>query len=142
MIVTVSYSPPTSHLYPFRKRVEIFGALYAGGFGFWMMMTLMANQQSPVAWVTRSHGYEMAIAQFLIIGAAVHALGIQINGKWRGSPMLRAIGMSACASVFALFGAYGGGTSATYTYGWVTIFLLAGVWSAGSDFYEVRKNGR
>ena len=123
-------------LYPFRKRVEMFGALYAGGFGMFIWLSLAVNGHSPINWIEVGGVRHIWIGEALALAAFVHALGIRINGQWRYSPALRLVGMTIHLGIFAGLALSGWGSSAFYTYAWISAALLTGVWSSARDLYR------
>ena len=125
---------PPRFLYPFRKRIEMYGALYAGGFGMFIWAALACGDQSPIYWMDSGEVRHIWIGETLTLAAFLHALGIRINGHWRFSPLLRFFGMTCHLAIFGWIAASGWGTSAFYTYTWVSAALLTGVWSSARDF--------
>ena len=120
-------------LYPRQRQIELLSALYAGGFGLYCEALTTAGARSPVYWVSDSIAVQHALAVVLLLAALVHALGIKINGSWRGSPVLRAIAMAAHTAVFAWLFSAAPGSSATYSYAWVMVFMAAGTINAARD---------
>jgi hypothetical protein len=123
----------TRFLYPRQRQIEILSALYAGGFGLYCEAITTAGARSPIYWVSESIAVQHALAVVLLFAALVHALGIRINGAWRGSPVLRTLAMAAHTAVFAGFFAAAPGSSATYSYAWVMAFAAAGTINAARD---------
>lgn len=120
-------------LYPFRRRIETIAALYAAGFGLLVWIYIQSDITSPLSWLNVSAQAQVCIAYALVLAALLHALGIKINGSWRWSPLLRFIGMSVHAFIIMWMSYKGGGTSASYTYSWISILLLYGSYSAIRD---------
>lgn len=120
-------------LYPRQRQIEIMAALYAGGFGLYCEAVTTAGARSPIYWVSESGAIQHALAGVLIFAALIHALGIRINGSWRGSPALRTLAMAAHTAVFGAFFAAAPGSSATYSYAWVMVFMAAGTINAARD---------
>jgi hypothetical protein len=121
------------YLYPRRRQVELISALYALGFGLYVATAALANHSPPIAWLGYSTQAQLGIAQAMCIAAFIHALGIRINGHWRWSPVLRVIGMTTHVCVMGLLTYRGFGTSAGYTYTWITAAMAYGVFSAMRD---------
>jgi hypothetical protein len=121
-----------SYLYPFRKRVEIFAALYAGGFGMFILICNLLG--SPIYWLDEVN--QQSLAHFMILASLIHSTGVSVNGSWRFSPALRVLGLSMHSTVIALFVYEGNFSSASYTYGWILMALLYGVLSAIRDLYR------
>lgn len=120
-------------LYPRQRQIEIMAALYAGGFGMYCEAVTTAGARSPIYWVSDSLAVQHALAVVLLFAALIHALGIRINGSWRGSPALRTLAMAAHTAVFGAFFAAAPGSSATYSYAWVMVFMAAGTINAARD---------
>lgn len=120
-------------LYPRQRQIEILAALYAGGFGLYCEAVTTAGARSPVYWVSENPAVQHGVALALLIAALVHALGIRINGSWRGSPVLRALAMASHTAVFAGLFSAAPGSSATYSYAWVMVFMAAGTINAARD---------
>jgi hypothetical protein len=126
-------SPAQRFLYPRQRQIEILSALYAGGFGIYCEAITTAGFRSPIYWVSERTEVQHALAVVLLFAALAHALGIRINGAWRGSPVLRALAMAVHTGVFATFFAAAPGSSATYSYAWVMAFAAAGTINAARD---------
>lgn len=124
---------PQRFLYPRQRQIEILSALYAGGFGLYCEAITTAGRRSPIYWVSDSVAVQHALALALLIAAVVHALGIRINGAWRGSPALRTLAMASHTAVFAILFSAAPGSSATYSYAWVMAFAAAGTINAARD---------
>ncbi len=120
------------YLYPFRKRVEILSALYAGGFGFYILFMDAFGFSSPIGWLPEI--YQALLAHFMILASFTHAVGVSVNGRWAYSPVLRVLGLSMHAGVMATFIMNSNFSSAGYTYTWIFCALLYGVISAMKDF--------
>lgn len=120
-------------LYPRQRQIEVLSALYAGGFGLYCEALTTAGYRSPVYWVSDSLAVQHGVAMALLVAALVHALGIRINGSWRGSPALRALAMASHTAIFAVMFAAASGSSATYSYAWVMVFMAAGTINAARD---------
>lgn len=123
----------TRYLYPHRKRMEICSAVFAAGFGVHLWAAAIHGE--PLAWAGVHNGQALMFGQAVTIASFVHALGVNINGKWRWSPVLRLIGMSAHAVMFAWLATRGIGQSAAYTYGCISLSLAYGAKSAWVDAY-------
>lgn len=121
------------YLYPFRRRVEIMAALYAGGFGVWVWALSLTEETRPIQWLGLSHDGQLMLAQALTIAALIHALGIRINGHWQWSPALRLIGMGIHACIFAWIASKGAWSSAAYTYSWISAAMVYGAFSSARD---------
>lgn len=121
------------YLYPFRRRVEILAALYAGGFGMYVWTSSLTGHAAPIAWLGVSPSGQLMLAQIVTICALIHALGIRINGHWQYSPALRLVGMGVHAFVFVWLAVAGGGTSASYTYSWISAAMIYGAFSSARD---------
>jgi hypothetical protein len=120
-------------LYPRQRQIELFSALYAGGFGLYCEAVTTAGERSPIYWVSDSLAVQHGIAIALLLAALVHALGIRINGAWRGSPALRVAAMASHTVVFLVLSAAAPGSSAAYSYAWVMAFAAAGTINAARD---------
>ena len=120
-------------LYPRQRQIEVMAALYAGGLGVYIGMSEALQISPPVRWLGLSAAGQLALAEVLVTAAILHGIGIRVNGAWRCSPCLRLAAMAvlACISMFAVF--RGAGSSASYTYGWVTAFLAIGAHNAFLD---------
>jgi len=119
-----------SLIYPRKRQVEVLGALYAGGMGSYIGFCSTVLHTYPVRWIGLP---QIPLAEVLVTATAIWALGIRINGAWWLSPFLRLFGMviHLCIALWAVYA--GGGTSASYTYAWVTLFLLVGARNAAWD---------
>lgn len=122
------------YLYPFRKRVEILAALYAGGFGMFILICQVLGFPSPIYWLDAVD--QASLAHFMILASLIHSTGVSVNGRWRYSPALRILGLSMHTSVIGVFVVEGNFSSATYTYAWICLALLYGVLSALRDLYR------
>jgi hypothetical protein len=120
-------------LYPRQRQIEVLSALYAGGFGLYCETITTAGLPSPIAWVSDSVAVQHGIAIALLLAALVHAMGIRINGAWRGSPALRVAAMASHTVVFLVLSAAAPGSSAAYSYAWVMAFAAAGTINAARD---------
>ena len=127
------------YLYPFRKRVEILAAFYAGGFGIYILLMGALSYQSPIYWLPQE--YQETLAHFMIIASCLHSTGVAVNGNWKFSPVLRILGLSMHASVMATFVLAGNFSSASYTYMWIFAALLYGVVSGMKDLFASLKPG-
>ena len=125
------------YLYPHRKRLEILSAVFAAGFGvnFW----LTAQDGAPLAWAGLDNAAALLFGQAVSWAAFVHGLGVNVNGQWRWSPALRLVGMSCHALLFAWLASRGAGGTAVYTYGWISLLMAYGAYSAGVDTYRAAK---
>lgn len=124
---------PQRFLYPRQRQIEILSALYAGGFGLYCEALTTAGERSPIYWVSDNPAVQHGIAVALLVAALTHALGIRINGAWRGSPALRAAAMAVHTLVFMVLSAAAPGSSAAYSYAWVMAFAAAGTINAARD---------
>jgi hypothetical protein len=122
------------YLYPFRKRVEIVAALYAGGFGMYILLCNLLGYPSPIFWLSEVN--QSSLAHFMILASLIHSTGVSVNGAWRFSPALRVLGLSMHSTVIGLFVYEGNFSSASYTYGWILMALLYGMLSAIRDLYR------
>jgi len=84
----------TRHLNPFRKLVEAGMAIYGVGYGLFIIWVIELGLGNPLWWVGFDIDEQNAFALTLIFAGFLHSMGIAINGKWRWSPALRAMGMS------------------------------------------------
>lgn len=121
------------YLYPFRRRVEILAAIYAGGFGMWVWALSLTESTRPIQWLGLSHEGQLLLAQALALAALTHALGIKINGYWQWSPLLRLIGMGVHACIFSWIALQGAWSSAAYTYTWISLSMFYGAFSSARD---------
>jgi len=129
----------TRHLDQTRKQIEMYMAAYGVVFGAGLMVLLAAGGQ-PLYWLQVSQNTQTDVALLILFAGVVHALGIQINGRWRWSPALRLAGMAAHASAMtwltgaafiATVGSYYGVASGVVTYGpfaWAFWCLAFGSW--------------
>jgi hypothetical protein len=112
------------HLNPIRRAIETVMALYAVGFGVFIIFTIDAGLGSPLWWVGLDQNAQVLFALAMVFAGFIHAMGISINGSWRWSPLLRLIGMVTHATgvtylVVAMIGSIGpphGLPSGLYTY--------------------------
>jgi len=120
-------------LYPRQRQIEVLAALYAGGLGVYIGMSEALRITPPVGWLGLSSVGRLGLAEVLVTAAIIHGIGIRVNGAWRCSPCLRlaAMVLLACISLFAVL--RGAGSSASYTYGWITAFLVIGAHNAFRD---------
>ena len=121
------------YLYPRQRQIEVISALYVGGLGAFIHLVDMFKGRAPIGWIGLDREGQVALGTVLLLSALMWAFGIKINGSRWWSPFLRLVAMliDLFICVFATW--QGNGTSATYTYGWVTIFLMVGVWNAARD---------
>lgn len=133
MIERKDISKYPKYLYPFRRRVEILAALYAGGFGMFVWAQELTGQAAPIHWLGLSSEGQLMLAQVMTVCALIHALGIRINGHWQYSPALRLIGMGVHACIFLWVALQGSGTSASYTYSWIASAMIYGAYSSARD---------
>jgi hypothetical protein len=117
-------------LYPRQRQIEVAGAIYAGGMGVYIGMSLTMFGTSPVSWLGNN---SQLVAQLLVTAAMVWAIGIRINGAWWFSPFLRLGGMLTHLGVAIWAIIAGAGSSASYTYGWIGALLLIGARNAAQD---------
>jgi hypothetical protein len=120
-------------LYSRQRQIEMLSALYAGGFGVYCEAVVTAGHRSPIYWVSDRIAAQHSLAVALLVAALVHALGIRINGAWRGSPALRAAAMAVHTAVFLILATAAPGSSAAYSYAWVMAFAAAGTINAARD---------
>jgi hypothetical protein len=124
-----------TYLYPFRRRIEMCSAIYAGGLGLWVWVWAIHGERNALDWTGLDQREQLLMAQAMVLASLVHALGVRINGHWRWSPLLRVIGMSAHVTIMAwLAWTAALGSSATWTYSWVTGALAFGTVGAIRDF--------
>lgn len=121
------------YLYPRRRQVELISALYALGFGLYVATAAIANHAPPIAWIRYSVQVQLWVAEAMCIASLIHALGIRINGHWRWSPVLRFVGMVVHVAIMATLAVKGFGSSAGYTYSWITAAMAYGAFSALRD---------
>ena len=123
----------TTFLYPTQRRIEVTSALYAGGLGVFIGVQHAVYDRNILHWLPISPAAQLAVGFTLIASAVIWALGVNINGRWFGSPFLRLAAMviNFAIAVFATGAA--AGTTASYTYGWAAAFLAIGAFNAGSD---------
>lgn len=127
------------YLYPRQRVIEMLAAMYAGGLGLYVGLTEALQGVAPLGWLQLSHDGQVVLAQALVTAALVHGLGIRINGAWWCSPFLRLGAMLTFLGV-SLFAVWRGmGSSAGYTYGWVTMFLVIGAANAARDSFAAWK---
>lgn len=125
---------PHRYLYPFRRRVELCSALYAGGFGVWVWAWVLHGARDPIGWSGLGTAAQLTLAQALVYASFVHALGVKINGNWRWSPALRMAGMLVHVGIFAWLGFQAAlGSSAGWTYLWISGAIGVGAYSAARD---------
>lgn len=123
----------TPFLYPRQRSIEILAALYAGGLGAYIGFSDAIGGHPPIGWLGLPRDGQIGIALALIGGALLHGLGIRINGRSRFSPLLRLVGLLVHAAVAVFAVVQGAGSSASYTYTWLTVFLLVGAQNAARD---------
>lgn len=123
----------TPYLYPRQRQIEVLAALYAGGMGVYIGMSEALGIMPPVGWLGLTAAGRVALAEVLVAAAVAHGIGIRVNGAWRCSPCLRLLAMLVMAAVGAFAVYKGGGSSASYTYGWITAFLAIGAGNALRD---------
>lgn len=126
-------APAMRYLYPYRKRMEILSATFAGGFG--VHIWAAAFYSEPLWWAGFHNGAALVFGQAMTIAAMIHALGVRINGRWRWSPAMRLTGMAVHTVLFGYLAVQGFGQTADYTYAWGTGLLAFG---ASSAFRDVR----
>lgn len=129
---TLPEPPVLRLLYPQRKRVEMLVAIFAGGFGVYLL-ALQGNGGAPLRWAGLNHEESGWMALAIALGALVHALGVRINGRWRWSPVLRLLGMATHSWICGFLSWQGFGTSAGYPYACFAGLLIYGMFSAGVD---------
>jgi len=95
-LVEVSFKM-TMHLNQLRRILETIMALYAGGFGIFIIFTISMETGNPLWWVGFDIPAQNVFALLLMFAGTIHAWGIAINGRWRWSPLLRVIGMAVHA---------------------------------------------
>lgn len=123
----------THYLYPRQRRIEVIGALYAGGLGTYIGLSSAVHGKPPVGWLGLDPFAQTLMAGVLVNLAMIWAVGIKINGSWWCSPCLRLFAMLGFFG-FAVFATIkGNGSSATYTYGWVAFFVALGAVNAARD---------
>lgn len=120
-----------AHMTPSRRAGEIIMSLY----GFWWGAGILSDLSAglaPLYWTPLPHdGRGFALS--LMVAAFVHAIGIRVNGRWSGSPVLRAVAMIWGAICFGELAWWGMGTSAARTYSFISALYAAGVASALID---------
>ena len=121
------------YLYPRQRQIEVCSALYIGGLGVYVGCVDALHGKPPLGWLGLHHHGQLALAEAMVTAAVIWALGIRINGNWWGSPFLRLAAMLFNTGIAAFAVWQGAGSSASYTYGWIMIFLLAGVLNAARD---------
>ena len=119
------------YLYPQRKRAEVWFAIFSGGFGANIATGSVSG--TPLWWAGLGR-VESASSGLLMLGAALlWSIGININGRWRFSPLLRLVAMITSFCLFASLMWAGVGGTAGYVYGWITAALAYAVRSAFVD---------
>lgn len=121
------------YLYPRQRQIEVIGAFYALGMGSYIGLSAVIHGTPPIGWLGLPQTWQYVIAASLCNLAIVWALGIKINGRWWLSPFLRLFAMVGFFGFAVLATVKGNGSSATYTYGWITFFLALGAKNAALD---------
>jgi hypothetical protein len=130
------------YLYPFRRRIEMCSAIYAGGLGLWVWVWAIHGERNALDWTGLDQSAQLLLAQAMVLASFVHALGVRINGQWRWSPALRLAGMAAHVAILGwLAWIAAAGSSATWTYGWITGALAFGALGAARDLRSAWAGG-
>ena len=120
-------------LYPRQRQIEVLAALYAGGLGVYIGMSEALSVTPPIGWLGLSPLARVGLAEMLVTAAVMHGIGIRVNGAWRCSPCLRLAALAVMTAISAFAVIKGAGSSASYTYGWITAFLVIGASNAARD---------
>ena len=127
------------YLYPRSRARELQGALFIGGFGMYVETVEVFSYSHPLHWLNLTVDGQTMLAAAMVLSSAIWAAGIAINGRWIGSPFLRLFSMLFNLSVAILATWQGFGTTAFYTYSWVTLFLVGGVSNVARDCWAAMK---
>ena len=119
------------YLYPQRKRAEVWFAIFSGGFGAHNATGSVSG--TPLWWAGLGRVESTSFGLLMLGAALLWSIGININGRWRFSPVLRLIAMITSFSLFASLMWAGIGGTAGYVYGWITAALAYAVRSAFVD---------
>lgn len=121
------------YLYPRQRAIEVYSAFYIGGLGSYSAFCDAVSIRSPISWIVHGEPAQLALAIVMMATCLIWALGININGSRWWSPFLRAAAMTVSLSVGIFATWQGAGSSATYTYGWISAFLATGMVNAVRD---------
>lgn len=119
------------YLYPQRKRAEVWFAIFSGGFGAHIATGSVSG--TPLWWAGLGRVESTSFGLLMLGAALLWSIGININGRWRFSPLLRLISMFVSFCLFASLAKAGFGGTAGYVYGWITFALAYAVRSAFVD---------
>lgn len=112
------------HLTKKRRATESLYSTFALWWAGWCI-SIIPTGINPLKWAGVDNPWPVVLS---LLGAAIiHATGIHVNGKWRMSPGLRAIGLGVMALVFGWLAARGYPQSTAFpTYATVAgLYLLA-----------------
>lgn len=122
------------YLYPQTRRIEVTTALFAGGFGLYALHAQITTGIAVLGWTGWTEAERQTVVWGLVLASLAHGAGIRANGRWGWvSPALRALAMAAFAAFFAKLVIVGGGTTAAYTYAWITVGTGVGALNATQD---------
>jgi len=128
-----------THLTQTRHLLEMLAASFGVWFAAGNLLLLLAGG-SPLYWVGWSPEAQADAMLAILAAAVLHVVGINVNGAWRWSPLLRLIGIAThalavtylCAAILRQpTGAYGL-PSGFVTYSFVSLLL----WSLAVGAYR------
>ena len=124
----------THYLGERQRTVEMLAALYAAWYGCFTGIQITWLRLEPLAWTGMSRQEQVVFAWVLLIAALFHGIGIEINGRWKWSPVLRAaaLGLHLLAIAVILFKA-GWASSASTNYSFIVGMLAFGFGNAVDD---------
>ena len=105
-----------------------FGFVWGSG----VLIDLSTNT-NPLLWAGLSVESAEDMAVLMVLSSFIHAVGIRINGRWFLSPFFRVFSMLVYSLVFTYLSSVGAGTTAIWTYGFITALFLLGAINAASD---------
>jgi hypothetical protein len=117
-----------------QRTVEMLAALYAAWYSCITGIQINWYGANPLGWSGMTEDEQSVFAWVLLIAALMHGIGIEINGRWKWSPMLRAAALAlhllAISVLLLKAGLY---TSASTNYSFIVGMLVFGLGNAVDD---------
>jgi len=120
------------HRYISLFAVEMFASTFGVIWGFVVLQITLMGAGNPLFWISNSVEVQELFSWGFLVFGVIHALGINVNGRWKYSPSLRFVGMGGMASLTAYLSLVGMGSfglayaSAGVAYGLLSVgyFIL------------------
>ena len=121
-------------LTPVRRVIELLMVAYGGGFGLFVWWAYVGGAHA-LGWANISPDHGFMVGKIMLFAALIHAMGIRINGHWRGSPFLRLAGVVAHMIMITTLAVWGIEVvnTAAFTYGFIVTMFAAVTWFVLED---------